>query len=229
MRYVLISSDESDLSVQDQRAAFDRKLEKCLSEPRPAAVVIQLRADMEPSIELLEWLERWTRRLSEERMRCVIVPLTPAQLECLELSHPDQNLLYAASIDEIGPLLPPGTESSAPASAEEPFFGLSPGSPDLRHLEETKTAIPDPVFQPDSSSSANLRSPDPSAAMPPLKKIPTGGPTFAAGLVATTSGEYSCTGCHISRMWLKGEQMLACVNPECLNPEAGWRLEWDLF
>lgn len=250
MRFVLISSDEPARPGVDERAAFDRKLEQCFTGPVAAAVVIQLRADMAPSIELLEWLERWTRRLSEERVRCIIVPQTPAQLECLELSHPDQNLIYAASMDEIGPLLPPGTGPPMPSQDTGPVHESSPGGPELSHLEETKGAVPDPVFQPDSApainesarsqaecepegtSAADAKAPDgANRAEGPreaLRKV-SAAPIIAIGSVSTTSGEYACAGCRTSRMWLKGERMSSCINPECLNQEAGWRLEWDLF
>ena len=139
IRFVLISFDDSDAPGTDLRTAFDLKLEEALVMADCGAAVIHLRADMAPSIELLEWLEGWTRRFTEATRRCIIVPQTAEQLECLELSHPDQNLIYAPSIAELDAFLPP---MSVPYSAGQ---GAPEGDP--QRSGEHRETVPDPVFE----------------------------------------------------------------------------------
>ena len=58
-------------------------------------------------------------------------------------------------------------------------------------------------------------------AVPDIRLLP--------GSIVQISGEYICVGCSTSRMWLKGDVAKNCENAECVHPEAGWKMTYELF
>jgi hypothetical protein len=244
MRFALVSFEEAevDKTGPELRSAFDRKLELALAQGDSPAVVVHLRADMQPSLDLLEWLEQWTKRFAVAGMRCVIVPQTPDQLETLEMSHPDQNLSYAASLDEIEIMFPPPPKQ---APKPKPVHDVANDAHALKAGQDQATTSQDSeaIFELSEPSDRSDPIPVKKQTRPAKKPAPIPEPepeelpeepvmeakTSAVGALSTLTGEYTCMGCKVSRMWLKGETMKTCENPECLNPDAGWQLAFDVF
>lgn len=83
---------------------FDQKLEAALYAVE-VAVSIRLRSEMGHGIELIRWLEGWNLRFKQEQKNFICIVEDPVQQQCLELSHPNMELVYIFSINEIPKLL----------------------------------------------------------------------------------------------------------------------------
>lgn len=201
MPYYLV--DLSDEEIEDRPVidTFDQKLQSIISQNKNQ-VALQLRNDMDADTELIEWLEKWSAEFARANKEFIIAPNNPEQLECLEVSHPDQNLKYVSSIDEIQ------------IASDEPVYEQN-----ITFQEEYRE---EPVTPDDASVEQVAIEPEPEEEPPP--------PVIqGVSSVTEISGEYECMGCQKSRTWLKGDTILECDNPECLNPEQGWKLICDLF
>jgi hypothetical protein len=197
----------TDQEIQDQPIvkAFEDKLRLGLSQP-VRVVAICLHPELGCNVELLSWLETWHQRFIKVRKQFYIIPGNVNQLECLEVSHPDQGLKYvpslndfeveAESIETQQPVLetPAPVQTAAPASTIEKITETAGDKIDIK--EE-----PSPVPEIEMNVSSRVE----------------------------TSGEYICLGCRRSRMWLKGDISEECDNPECQNAGAGWKLTYELF
>ena len=178
-----------DNEIQDQPVLtlLDDKLSKVLK-VKSNIVALCLRPEIQCSTGFLEWLEAWSRRFGNFNKTFFIVPATPGQLECLEVSHPEMGLGYAATLDELHIIAPQNMEmepaSHAPLSSPVIDKSMDYSTPSV-HME--------------------------------------------VGSTVKLAGEYVCSMCRSSGMWLKGDKAATCENPECGNPSAGWDLVYELF
>lgn len=85
-------------------SVFDRKLEAAL-EAVEIAVSIRLRPEMGHGMELIRWIEGWNLRFRQQNKTLISIAEDPAQQQCLELSHPNMELVYISSINEIPKIL----------------------------------------------------------------------------------------------------------------------------
>ena len=81
-------------------SAFDRKLEAAINAVETAAS-IRLRAEMGHGVELIRWLEGWSLRFREQHKALISIAEDPVQRQCLELSHPNMELVYVSSINDL--------------------------------------------------------------------------------------------------------------------------------
>ena len=101
MRNVLIILDDSDVASAQPTQVFDRRLQDELDGDADC-VALQLRPEVRPGVDMLDWLESWVAAYAGAGKEFVIVPATQEQQDVLELSHPDQNLRYVASVEDLG-------------------------------------------------------------------------------------------------------------------------------
>jgi DNA segregation ATPase FtsK/SpoIIIE-like protein len=284
LEYSIISFDSADLTAQDWWTVCDRKMLRAMIEARQGAAVI-LAAEMGSSISLLEWIEKWQNRFSKDRKKLYLITANDEQLECLEYSHPDLNLSYFSSSEELAmavpavftpPSLTPSPKVAPrviPKTIETPVENLQAGEPMAAGTERSDLldeeilteqpespvsqtpAPPPPAVQPAQITSSPAAAPDvpktaPAPQPPPPQKIPIPSipvlapepPSPAAsepcapsdspnalGTRVEIAGEYVCCGCGQKRMYIKGGRFTSCENAECLHPESGWRLTFDLF
>jgi len=220
MYHVLISVSDEELQNKTPIAAFNEKLRRAMSE-QAHIIAISLHPELGCGSEMLEWLETWQDKFLKVNKQFYIIPGNVNQMECLEVSHPDQELKYVASIEDFETLL----VSLAPEVSEAvlevkmPQEALSP-APLPQKIEPPKTAIQavdadSAIFEVKIAKEA----PDPSA--PPI--------LMDISQIVETSGEYKCRGCSASRMWLKGDITTDCTNPECTDTDSGWEMTYELF
>jgi hypothetical protein len=228
----IIVLEEKEIQDQPILTLFDDKLRQALT-AKSSIVAVCMRPEIECATEVLEWLEAWNRRFSTADKSFFIVPATAIQLECLEVSHPDMALRYVSTLDELDivarhienriaqpevPLLQPVTfplpnvehRAASEPAAQQIVYTQQPAPPpvDIYTAPEEKRTTPAI-----DNSTAYVA---PSVHM-------------AAGSKVWLAGEYVCSSCKISRMWLKGDKAANCENPECRNPSAGWNLTYELF
>lgn len=96
-------SDEitSDQSTWEQ---INQNLENALHTVQTAAS-IKLRSEMGNGIELIRWLSKWSSRFREKNLSLLCITDDPAQLQSLELSHPDLGLRCISSLNELPKIL----------------------------------------------------------------------------------------------------------------------------
>jgi hypothetical protein len=206
MNHQQIRVSDEEIQSKPQFTAFEEKLRKALSEPLDI-IVIYLHPLLGCGVDLLEWLETWQERLLRLEKHLYIVPGNVNQLECLEVSHPDQGLKYIADANELEAIL----SDVAPTAPDQTM------APVLTSIE----AAP---------QTSEPRAPQP--AIPVTRQeehLPKQTVRMDVGTRVELSGEYVCAGCHIARMWLKGDVAAECANPECPSSDAGWDLTYELF
>ena len=219
----LIDPDENSLSVETIFETCDRCLEEALGSS-DENIIFKVPSVMTDGILLVEWLSQWQQKLNKKRKTLLIVAEDALQMEALELSHPDLQLHYFPSMQDI------------------PFE------------IETKPATPPSITQPDTSKVSDsaerieVNTVQSVASVPPAPSAPadqvdtvqeeeTGNDVETAvpeielviGARVAVSGEYACRTCKVTRMWLKGDTAGTCENPECPETESGWKLTYELF
>ncbi len=205
MNHSVIAVKDEECNGKAPFALYDDKLRRTLSEAFEA-VVVHLNPVLGCGVELLEWLEIWRGRFIKANKKFFIVPGNVNQLECLEVSHPNQGLTYAANAEEMEIVLA-RLPRSLPADPEH----QAPDS-DAQLPAEVSN---EPAFVPMAVHN-NVRVSRPAMSMDP-------------GSTVVLSGEFTCRGCKTARMWLKGDVATKCTNLECLAPSAGWELTFELF
>jgi hypothetical protein len=210
MAYLLVNLTDDECQAGDLVEILDAKLHKALKAPEKL-IALELRAETKGVGDLLEWLENVTRIFTKARKELVVVPGSPEILEYLKLSHPDQALRYVESLELL--------EQLAAQMPAETVAAKAPVKP-IDAAPKTDASVVEPSHLPE-------REPTLVAPAAPVDNTP---PALARpGFLADVSGEFQCLGCGATRMWLKGDLVLTCVNPECLKPEVGWRLLFDVF
>jgi hypothetical protein len=218
MNHSLISVSDEEIQNKPVITAFDEKLRRAMSE-QVKIIAISLHPELGCGTEMLEWLETWQNKLSKVGKQFYIVPGNVNQMECLEVSHPDQELKYVQSLDDLETLLaslapevteavlevriPPAAAQSAPVQPADLSPPLQPASADADTFE------------------VKLDKAEPEVSAPPI--------LMDVSQLVETSGEYKCLGCSLARMWLKGDITTDCTNPECPDQDAGWEMTYELF
>lgn len=190
MGYLLVDLAGCDVGDKPSVEAFYARLEEAI-EGKERNVAVRLHPAMKCGPELLDWLSNLGRIFAKAGKNLVAVPKSNEHRECLDLSHPDQNIRYVQSEDDLEALFPDD-------------------APNVKTEKETQAgSVIEQVSAPKEEDA------------PPV--------VVRAGMVSDVSGEYRCLGCGAKRMWLKGDLVLTCMNQECLRPEAGWQLLFDVF
>ena len=228
----IIVLEEKEIHDQPVLTLFDDKLRQALT-VKGSIVAVCMRPEVECSTGLLEWLEAWNRRFGNVNKTFFIVPATAAQLECLEVSHPDMALRYVSSLDELDIVarhIEKRESEPAPAPSPRPAPISMPtgerraaAEPAAQQIVYSQQPAP-PVYvyaAPEENKTAPATDHDMGYVAPSV--------LMAAGSKVRLAGEYVCSSCKISRMWLKGDRAADCENPECRNPSAGWKLTCELF
>jgi hypothetical protein len=149
-------------------SVFDRKLEAAL-EAVEIAVSIRLRPEMGHGMELIRWLEGWNLRFRQQNKTLISIAEDPAQQQCLELSHPNMQLVYISSINEIPKILLKMTQQHFSSTRVPPLSAPPPVAPD--------TAIPAIEMQPPVPAGS-------ADAAPPAQAPGSSGPPVAADSAA---------------------------------------------
>ncbi len=215
MNHVLISVSDEEIQNKPVITAFDEKLRRAMSD-QAGIIAICLHPELGCGTEMLEWLETWQAKLLKVKKQFYIVPGNVNQMECLEVSHPDQELKYIPTIEDLETLL----ASLAPEVAEAVLEVQMPSSapvpvPMVEKVEQPAADIDAETFEVKISKKTALPS------IPPV--------CMDVSQFVDTSAEYKCLGCKTTRMWLKGDVTADCTNPECPDPDAGWEMTCELF
>jgi hypothetical protein len=216
MNHIVISVSDEEIQNKPVITAFDEKLRRTLSD-QAGIVAICLHPELGCGTEMLQWLETWQDKFLKVKKQFYIVPGNVNQMECLEVSHPDQELKYIPTLDDLETLL----ASLAPEVSEAVLEVRMPPSaapapvPKVEKVEQPAADIDAETFEVKIAKQA----PDPSS--PPV--------LMDATQLVELSGEYKCRGCGTARMWLKGDITAVCANPECTDTDAGWEMTYELF
>jgi hypothetical protein len=214
MSHLVIVLTDEEIGNQPVAAVFDEKLRHALSCKDPD-IIVRLRPELGCSTEVLVWLEEWTERFQKVKKQIYIVPANVNQLECLEVSHPDQDLKYAATLAELEDWLDIQNVEPLPqpeANEEEAVFIIKDAPQEKGPLTEARAG---------DELDFEIIDKEEKKAVPDIRLLP--------GSIVQISGEYICVGCSTSRMWLKGDVAKNCENAECVHPEAGWKMTYELF
>jgi len=214
MSHLLITLTDEELGDRAVAAVFDEKLRSGLS-CKDSDVVIRLRPELGCGTEMLEWLEEWTEKFQKVKKQLYIIPANVNQLECLEVSHPDQDLRYANSLAELEDWLEvQNTEPLAQVETSEEVAFL---------VEDVPPAKKEPATEAHAGEKLDFEIIEKEEVrhVPDIRLQP--------GAIVQISGEYICLGCRTSRMWLKGDVAKECENAECAHPGTGWKMTYELF
>lgn len=99
MDYTIIAIEDDGLANNDVWHVFDRRCTESLSSEN-RNIAICLRAEMGSGLPLLDWLELWHAKFQKERKSFHIITDDPKQIESIELSSPDQNLVFFSSVND---------------------------------------------------------------------------------------------------------------------------------
>jgi hypothetical protein len=220
MNHIVISVSDEDIQNKPAITAFDEKLRRALSDQAPI-IAICLHPELGCGTEMLQWLETWQDKFLKVKKQFYIVPGNVNQMECLEVSHPDQELKYVPTVEDLETML----MSLAPEVAEAVLEVQVPAAA-LTQAPVQQAVQPPPApaqVSDDEPATFEVKTvkeaPDP--ALPPI--------LMDDSQIVETSGEYKCLGCQTTRMWLKGDITSECTNPECPDPDAGWEMSYELF
>lgn len=100
MEYQIITFTNDELVSSDIWEAGDRKMQKSITQIERGAA-IKLSPQMTASIDLIDWLGKWQTQFALEKKQFLIVAPEADQQECIEFSHPDLNLVYFSSVNEL--------------------------------------------------------------------------------------------------------------------------------
>jgi hypothetical protein len=204
-----IACTGTDVKAEDLKRLLEQKLRESLGGTEHF-LALQLRPEMRGGLDLVEWLDKCHSLVVGAGKQMVIVTANDTQGQYIELSHPDQNLKFVASIDELKKTLSPAAEEPA-VPGEEVGPGPQPATA-VPSMARPLQARPRPAV--DTSGEFS----------PVLSQTP-----LSIGSQVKLAGEYICLGCNTTRMWLKGEKLKNCTNHECIRPSSGWRLTCELF
>jgi hypothetical protein len=220
MNHIVISVSDEDIQNKPVITAFDEKLRRALSDQAPI-IAICLHPELGCGTDVLEWLETWQDKFLKVKKQFYIVPGNVNQMECLEVSHPDQELKYVPTVEDLETML----LSLAPEVVEAVLEVQVPAAA-LTQAPVQQAVQPPPApaqVSDDEPATFEVKTvkeaPDP--ALPPI--------LMDDSQIVETSGEYKCLGCQTTRMWLKGDITSECTNPECPDPDAGWEMSYELF
>jgi hypothetical protein len=228
-----IGPDDSVWSV------FDRKLETALHAVE-AAVSIRLRDEMGHGIELVRWLEGWSLRFKQEQKTLLCFAEDPLQRQCLDLSHPNMELQYISSLNEIpkillllakqkatidAPIVPPVIPQKEPQQQfDVPVQEIV--SPPVPRIEASGKESDSPKS---AQLTMNTTRPASVGEYAGYTGMPGGCRRIKQNTVIEISGEYRCDNCGAIRMFCKGDILHKCENRECFSAEASFTLQFDLF
>jgi hypothetical protein len=241
-----ISPDDSVWSV------FDRKLEEALPAVE-VAVSVRLSHEMGNGMELVRWLEGWSLRFKQQHKTLICIAEDPLKRECLELAHPNTELIYISSLNEIPRILSRLTQPRAKVDTPPVIPAVQKNA--IPENKETQQPVTGPVEQKvplpaagkepsDSAIDRNGKESDRSKTV--RLSVSTTGPVSGndrAGYGSMTdvrrqvkqdavievSGEYRCDHCGTTRMFCKGDVVNKCENRECPSIQASFTLQFDLF
>ena len=222
MSHVLISVTDEELQNKTPIAAFNEKLRRVIPD-QVQIVAIFLHPELGCGTEMLEWLESWQDKFLKVKKQFFIVPGNVNQLECLEVSHPDQELKYVPTVDDLETLL----ASLAPEVSEAvleiqmPSPAQAPPPAPLQQKIRTEPAQSEHVDAEPATFEVKIAKPVADSASPPV--------LMDVSQIVELSGEYKCRGCGVARMWLKGDIAADCTNPECTDTDSGWEMTYELF
>jgi hypothetical protein len=212
MNHIVISVSDEDIQNKPVITAFDEKLRRALSDQAPI-IAICLHPELGCGTDVLEWLETWQDKFLKVKKQFYIVPGNVNQMECLEVSHPDQELKYVPTVEDLETML----MSLAPEVAEAVLEVQVPAQQAVKPPPAPAQVSDD---EPATFEVKTVKeAPDP--ALPPIR--------MDDSQIVETSGEYRCLGCQTTRMWLKGDITSECTNPECPDPDGGWEMSYELF
>ncbi|MGD9200036.1 MAG: hypothetical protein PVI26_00605 [Chitinispirillia bacterium] len=100
MDYQIITFSKENFPDQNIWDLCDQQLEKHLSQINNGIAVILL-SEMATGVDLLNWLSKWQNQCEESSKQFFIITEDTDQQECIEFSHPDLNLVYFSSIEEL--------------------------------------------------------------------------------------------------------------------------------
>jgi hypothetical protein len=231
---------------------FDRKLEEALHAVE-VAVSIRLRAEMGHGIELVRWLEWWTIRFKDHQKTLLCIAEDPQQRQCIELSHPNMELLYISSLNEIPKFLlhltkpkekidaPPVTpiarkdvvpekkETEQPIAAPQQQTASAPISSGVAITSPSDNAIDKSGKESDKLPNAVRLTISTTKPIASDNRVVYGSRQVKQNTVIEISGEYRCDCCGTIRMFCKGDVVNKCENRECFSVEASFSLQFDLF
>jgi hypothetical protein len=217
MNHLLIAVSDDELqNNKPAPAAFDEKLRRAMSD-QAKTIVISLHPELGCGTEMLEWLETWQNKFAKVNKQFYIVPGNINQMECLEVSHPDQELKYVKNLDDLEILI----ASLAPEVTEAV---LEVQTPPASAIVSMAPAPSKPVADANADADTfevKIATEEPIESAPPI--------LMDVSQLVETSGEYKCRGCSVTRMWLKGDITAECTNPECPDQDAGWQMTYELF
>jgi hypothetical protein len=227
MSHMLISVSDEEIQSKPVTTAFDEKLRRALSD-QAGIIAISLHPELGCGTDMLEWLETWQDKFIKVKKQFFIVPGNVNQMECLEVSHPDQELKYIPTIEDLETLL----ASLAPEVSEAvlevrmPETAPAPVPADRSKPVQPSQSLPAAADQSAAGEDAEtfevkISKKEPDVSTPPI--------LMDVSQLVETSGEYKCLGCSTTRMWLKGDITTECTNPECADQDAGWEMTYELF
>lgn len=227
----IVALEDKEIKDKPLLPLFDDKLRQAFT-TQNSLVALCMRPEIACNTGVLEWLEAWSRRFNDAKKTFFIVPATPTQLECLEVSHPDMALRYVSTLDEldivarhiekreseqVAPLPPP----PLPPMPKVEYREADPPAQQIVYIQQP---APPPVYiyaAPEDKRTAPAMDNSMAYVVPSIH--------MAADTKVRLAGEYVCASCKNSRMWLKGDKAANCENPECRSPSAGWDLTCELF
>jgi hypothetical protein len=228
-RHIILSTEV--LQGQDIWAAFDAQLQAALL-ANVAGVAVSLAPQMPADMRLLEWLESWQKEFGEVGKEFVIVAEDPRHTQCLEISHPDQNLRYVASVEDLWRTFPAFRPAAPVPEPEVPPAPAAAPVPPAQPLTQAAQKSEPPQPLPGPAHPAVPQEPLPQAvAQEPAQVVQEPAPPLRvkSGELIRASGEYACLGCAATRMYARGDRASACENAECQAPGLGWKLVFELF
>lgn len=202
MSYRIITCEESEIISEDIWEVCNKKCNDALSADE-AHIAVQLRPEMGGGVPLLDWIAKWRENFLHEGKTLYIISDDPQQQESMELSHPDQNLVFVTSEKEF----------------KDQMRLVSPEV--TKVIEEKKVAVED-TEEKEVIDSTGSQTP---VSIEDQKQAVF----MAVGEIVEIAGEYICQSCGATRMWMKGKTVTGCQNPECFDPSKGWKLDFDLF
>lgn len=233
-------------------SVFDGRLETALNTVE-VAVSVKLHRDMGHDMELIRWIEGWNLRFRQRQKALISIVEDPAQQLCLELSHPDMELVYCRSINDIPALLLKLTHRQDAPQKDQSIPVVQNDT--LKPAEEQSVVQPStmaaPPVTPDIPAAGWAERPpvaalrEPAPKVPPSKEVEVQGESTDAdnGSDRTTentlrmvqdsiveiAGEYRCDYCGTTRMFCKGAIVDRCENRECSSSSSSFSLVYDLF
>jgi hypothetical protein len=209
MKHISISLSNEEIKSLSPYSVYDNKLRNALN-GEEKYILLYLHPNLGCGTELLEWLEKWQIKFSSQKKYFIIVPGNVNQFECLEVSHPDQELKYFPNQEKVNDFLDSLIKSTNNISEEK-----------ANTKQEITQQKPEQIESKDEKKQELI--PD---SKEEIYKNPI---HLEIGSLVEISGEYVCLSCKTTRMWLKGDITTECNNAECSKPDMGWEMTFELF